>query len=82
MWEDAEWVSQLLNLLPPAQREAMACIVDGWQPTEVAALLGKTASTIRQNLKLARDRLRQELLQHEDEPKSDASEEPNQGWTG
>ena len=75
VWEDTEWVNQLLSKLPPAQREVMAFIVEGWQPREVAILLGKTAATVRQNLKLARDRLKRELGQQEHEQEAAKSVE-------
>ena len=57
VWEDRQWVDQLLGSLPAAQREVMGFIVDGFAPSEVAALLGKTPEAVRQNLKAARTRL-------------------------
>ncbi len=62
VWEDSQWVEQLLSSLPSAQREVMAFIIDGFAPTEVAALLGKTPEAVRQNLKAARSRLTFMLL--------------------
>jgi RNA polymerase sigma-70 factor (ECF subfamily) len=62
VWEDGQWVEQLLSSLPAAQREVMAFIVDGFGPSEVAALLGKTPEAVRQNLKAARSRLTFMLL--------------------
>src|SRR5262249_6366434 len=38
VWENREWVMQILWSLSPGQREVMAFIVDGFAPTEVAAL--------------------------------------------
>jgi len=68
VWEDTQWVSQLLDQLPPAQRVIMAYIIDGWRPAEVAYLLGKTPVAIRKNLQLARRRLKAELARrHEQE---------------
>lgn len=46
-----------LNDLPLAQREVMAWTVDGYQPTEIAAILGKPPATIRSLLRQARQRL-------------------------
>jgi RNA polymerase sigma factor (sigma-70 family) len=67
-WEDEQWVGQLLEKLPPAQREVMAMVVELWRPVEMAQALGKTPAAIRQNLKLARDRLQHELqAEHERE---------------
>jgi RNA polymerase sigma factor (sigma-70 family) len=57
VWEDRQWVTQLLGSLPPAQREVLALVVDGFEPAEIARLLGKTAAAVRQNLHAARARL-------------------------
>lgn len=65
VWEDSQWVEQLLNSLPAAQREVMKFIVVGFAPSEVAVLLGKTPEAVRQNLKAARSRLTFMLL-HQD----------------
>jgi RNA polymerase sigma factor (sigma-70 family) len=61
IWEDRQWVAQVLSSLPPAQREVMAFITDGFTPTEIATLLGKTPDAVRQNLHAARARLTLEL---------------------
>lgn len=58
VWEDKQWVDQLLERLPPAQRDVMRYVVDGLRPSEIADLLGKTPEAIRKNLQLARERLR------------------------
>ena len=58
MWEDSQWVRELLNSLPPRQQEVMALIIDEFRPAEIAALLGKDAAAVRQNLLAARRRLR------------------------
>jgi DNA-directed RNA polymerase specialized sigma24 family protein len=49
---------QLLNALPPAQREVMAFIIDEFEPVEIAALFGKTPAAVRQNLRAARQKLK------------------------
>jgi len=67
VWEDRQWVTQLLQALPLAQREVMACIVDGFKPTEIAILLGKTPEAVRQNLHAARERLRLTLLDQDEQ---------------
>jgi RNA polymerase sigma factor (sigma-70 family) len=58
VWEDEEWIAQLLAKLPPTQREVIRCLVDGRTQAEIAELLGKTPEAIRKNLQLARERLR------------------------
>jgi RNA polymerase sigma factor (sigma-70 family) len=57
VWEEQEWVMQLLDSLPPAQREVLACMVDMFTPQEIAQLLGKTEAAVRQNLCAARKSL-------------------------
>jgi RNA polymerase sigma-70 factor (ECF subfamily) len=57
VWEDEQWVAQLLAQLPPTQREVMRCLVDGLTSVEIAELLGKTPEAIRQNARLARKKL-------------------------
>jgi RNA polymerase sigma factor (sigma-70 family) len=61
VWEDRQWVAQILSSLPPAQREVMAFITDGFTPGEIATMLGKTPAAVRQNLHAARARLTLEL---------------------
>lgn len=61
VWEDEQWVSQLLRSLPSTQQEVMALVVDEFSPTEIAALVGRNPSAIRQNLAAARRRLEQAL---------------------
>lgn len=65
VWEDEQWVMQILSSLPPAQRDVLALVVDGFTPAEIAVLLGKTAVTVRQNLCAARARLTLDLPAHE-----------------
>jgi RNA polymerase sigma factor (sigma-70 family) len=59
-WEDKQWVTQLLNSLPPKQREVMACMVDGFEPYEIAVLLGRSPDAVRQSPEEARRRLKRE----------------------
>jgi RNA polymerase sigma factor (sigma-70 family) len=63
VWEDWEWVMQLLRSLPPAQRKVLACMIDEASTREIAELLGKTDATVRQNLHAARTRLKHHLAQ-------------------
>lgn len=58
LWEDTQWVGQLLGSLPSAQRDVMALIVDEFGPAEAARLLGKNPAAVRQSLCAARRRLR------------------------
>ncbi|WIM98796.1 sigma-70 family RNA polymerase sigma factor [Actinoplanes oblitus] len=48
----------VLAALPDAQREVMAFSYDGYQPNEIAGLLGKPAATVRSLLRQARATLR------------------------
>lgn len=57
IWEDTQWVQQMLDTLPPAQREVMSHILSEFTPAETAEMLGKTSATVRQNVLLARRRL-------------------------
>jgi RNA polymerase sigma factor (sigma-70 family) len=57
VWEDDQWVRELLNSLPPRQQEVMALIVDEFRPAEIAVLLGKDYAAVRQNLLAARRKL-------------------------
>jgi RNA polymerase sigma-70 factor (ECF subfamily) len=61
--EQQEWVTRLLKSLPPAEREVLAFVVDGFTPQEIALLLGKTNAAVRQNLYAGRTRLRKNLTE-------------------
>lgn len=61
LWEDKQWVQQLLDYLPPEQRKVMAFIVAGFKPAELAILFGKDSAAIRQTLMQARRKLRPAL---------------------
>ena len=63
VWEDQQWVDQLLSTLSVAQRDVMSLIVEGFEAAEVAELLGKTPAAVRKHLQLARDRLAASLGQ-------------------
>ena len=62
IWEDQEWVNQLLDSLTADQREILTHILAGLSCKEVARLIGKTDATVRQHLRNARLRLQE----HED----------------
>jgi RNA polymerase sigma-70 factor (ECF subfamily) len=61
LWEDGQWVIQLLESLPPKQAEVMVLVVDGLAPVDIAGLLGRTPEAVRQNLMEARKRLKRAL---------------------
>jgi RNA polymerase sigma factor (sigma-70 family) len=61
VWEDWQWVEQMLGTLPPTQRTIIELIIAGMDAREIADLLGKTPDAIRQNLAHARKRLRANL---------------------
>jgi RNA polymerase sigma-70 factor (ECF subfamily) len=61
VWEDWQWVEQILSTLPPTQRAVIELIIAELDAREIADLLGKTPGSIRQNLAHARKRLRANL---------------------
>jgi RNA polymerase sigma factor (sigma-70 family) len=61
LWEQQEWVKELLEQLTPAQREVVACVFDALTPQEIGQLLGKSPEAVRQSLRAARKRLRNYL---------------------
>lgn len=63
VWEDWQWVGQMLSTLPPGQREVFELVLSELDTKEIADLLGKTPATIRQNLAHARRRLKANLGQ-------------------
>lgn len=62
VWEDKEWVDQLLAALTPAQRQVMEGVLADLTTAEIGDLLGKTPAAVRQNLCAARERLKALLL--------------------
>jgi RNA polymerase sigma factor (sigma-70 family) len=69
IWEDHEWVSNLLARLPPTQRAVLALVVDSYQTHEIALLLGKTREAVRKNLQLARQRAAALIENHQTTPR-------------
>ena len=55
--EAREWVAHMLKKLPLAQREVMACVIDGLSHEEIAEALGKSRDAVRRNLSDARANL-------------------------
>ena len=55
--EETQYVLDVLRALPRAQREVMAWTVDGYEPAEIAELIGKNPATVRTNLRHARKAL-------------------------
>jgi RNA polymerase sigma-70 factor (ECF subfamily) len=66
--QERSHVVGLLSALPAAQREVMAYTVDGFSPTEMAGMLGKTPEAVRANLRHARKRLSQQINESEGRP--------------
>lgn len=66
MAEGAEWVRQLLAILPPGQYDVMTLAVDGYTTAEIAERLGRSPEAVRRARSDARQRLRQ-ALEHDDE---------------
>ncbi|MEV6032762.1 sigma-70 family RNA polymerase sigma factor [Nonomuraea sp. NPDC052116] len=64
LWEDREWVEQMLDRLPPAQREVMTYYLEGLKAPEIAGYLDKRPDAIRKNLQFARERLK-EIIEQE-----------------
>jgi RNA polymerase sigma factor (sigma-70 family) len=65
IWEQQQWVTELLASLPPAQRQVLACAIDAITPQETALLLGKTPGAVRQCLRAARERLKKDLAEND-----------------
>jgi DNA-directed RNA polymerase specialized sigma24 family protein len=63
VWEDKQWIEQVIGTLPPAQRDVMRCVMDGLTTAEICDRLGKTDACVRKNLQLARNRLKSHLRQ-------------------
>lgn len=57
VWEDKQWVEQLVSSLPRAQREATEAILEGLTIEEIAEELGRTPEAIRKSLERAKHRL-------------------------
>jgi RNA polymerase sigma-70 factor (ECF subfamily) len=57
--EEQPAVVALLRQLPDVQREVMAWHLDGFDPAEIAAITGSTPTTVRSNLRHARERMKQ-----------------------
>ena len=57
--EDRQWVKQMLLSLPTVQRQVMALFLDGLSVQEISESLAKTPENIRQNLRHARQHLKE-----------------------
>ncbi|GLY80066.1 RNA polymerase sigma factor [Actinoallomurus iriomotensis] len=65
---DVQYVMNMLAGLPTDQREIMAWAIDGYGPSEIAELTGRTAATVRSQLRHARRKLAQTIAQRNHEP--------------
>jgi RNA polymerase sigma factor (sigma-70 family) len=63
IWEDEQWVSQMLALLTPKQAQVMSLVMEGLTPSEISQQLGRTPGAVRQSLLEARKRLRLAIQQ-------------------
>ncbi len=59
---EQKWALQMISVLPPTQRQALALTLDGFGPSEIAVMTGKPSTTVRANLAHARRRLRVALV--------------------
>ncbi|UOZ05681.1 RNA polymerase sigma factor [Amycolatopsis sp. WQ 127309] len=57
--EEQPLVVELLRQLPDVQRVVMAWSLDGFDPAAIAAMTGSTPTTVRSNLRHARERMKQ-----------------------
>ncbi|MET8152066.1 RNA polymerase sigma factor [Actinoplanes sp. NPDC049668] len=64
---DTIGITEMIAQLPPRQAQIFALCVDGLSPTEIGDELGLTATTVRSNLRHARERLRALLSERDDE---------------
>jgi RNA polymerase sigma factor (sigma-70 family) len=60
-FEDSQWVTDVLSVLPPTQHKVMECIARGLASDEIAETLGMSRDAVRRNLCDARRRLAQTL---------------------
>ncbi len=58
VWENQEWVRQMVDTLPAGQRAVMELIIDGHTSIEISMLLGRNPAAVRQSLHDARQRLK------------------------
>ncbi|MBU2667001.1 RNA polymerase sigma factor [Actinoplanes bogorensis] len=73
-----QWITEILQTLPPAQRAVMAGYFDQVPIADIAAAVGKTEAAVRKNLQLARLRLQRELERQRalDRPGPEAGDAP------
>lgn len=68
--DEREQVIAVLRELPPAQRKVMALAMDGFERTKIAEMLQMPLANVRSNLRHARERLRRDLKDFNDEQTS------------
>ena len=74
--EETQYVLDALRSLPRAQREVMAWTVDGYEPAEIAGIVGKNPATVRTNLRHARKALLAKLRPDDDPIGEEESDGP------
>jgi RNA polymerase sigma factor (sigma-70 family) len=75
VWEDEEWVAQVLSYLRPPQRAVMEGLLAELTSAEIGTLLGKTDDNVRQILCAARKALRQHLGEVRQREQQEGSQE-------
>jgi RNA polymerase sigma factor (sigma-70 family) len=75
VWEDEEWVTQVLSCLKPSQRAVMEGVLAELTSAEIGALLGTTDSNVRQTLHTARNKLRDHLAKTRERGQEGSREE-------
>lgn len=65
-WLQEQEIVQVLERLPPRQRQVLALTLDGWNPAEIAKLIGIEGAAVRSNLFKARKSVAQHLGQGEE----------------
>ncbi|MFJ4895929.1 RNA polymerase sigma factor [Streptomyces sp. NPDC088788] len=73
---EQEYALRHLRLLNQEQRRVMAYVFDGYQPEEIAALLGKNPGTVRSNIRHARKRLKTAIIAERERELSETTNGP------
>jgi RNA polymerase sigma factor (sigma-70 family) len=58
VWENQQWVGQLLRAMSPAAREVFELILEDYSRAEIAALLGTSTNVVRQRLHVGRGQVK------------------------
>ncbi|MEV6171345.1 RNA polymerase sigma factor [Streptomyces sp. NPDC051954] len=66
-WLQEQEIVRALEILPPRQRQVLALTLDGWEPAEIAELLGIEGTAVRSSLLKARRAVADHLAAREEE---------------